>query len=61
MDEKNIDEIIKMLDSKTNQEVSRIKILFDEEQSENDVKQQYHHGRCDIGSPWAKGTMINFD
>lgn len=61
MDEKNIDEIIKMLDSKTNQEVSRIKILFDEEQAENDVKQQYHHGRCDIGSPWAKGTMINFD
>ena len=50
-----------MLDAKTNQEVSRIKILFDEEQSEDDVKQQYHHGRCDIGSPWAKGTMINFD
>lgn len=61
MDEKNIDEIIRMLDAKTNQEVSRIKILFDEKQSENEVKQQYHHGRCDIGSPWAKGTMINFD
>ena len=61
MDEMNIEKIIKMLDAKTNQEVSRIKILFDEEQSEDDVKQQYHHGRCDIGSPWAKGTMINFD
>ena len=61
MDEKNIEEIIKMLDSKTTQEVSRIKILFDEAQAEDSVKQQYHHGRCDIGSPWAKGTMINFD
>ena len=61
MNEKNIEEIIKMLDSKTTQEVSRIKILFDEAQEEDSVKQQYHHGRCDIGSPWAKGTMINFD
>ena len=61
MNEKNIDEIIKMLDTKTNQEVSRIKVMFDEELPEDSIKQQYHHGRCDIGSPWAKGTMINFD
>ena len=61
MDEKNIDEIIRMLDQKTNQEVSRIKVFFDEQQSEECVKQEYHHGRCDIGSPWAKGTVPTFD
>jgi tetratricopeptide (TPR) repeat protein len=25
------------------------------------VKEQYHHGRCDVGSPWAKGTVSNCD
>lgn len=61
MYENNIDEIIKMLDQKTTQEVSRIKVIFDEKQLENDTKQEYHHGRCDIGSPWAKGTVTNFE
>lgn len=25
------------------------------------VKEVYHHGRCDVGSPWAKETVKNFD
>ena len=24
-------------------------------------KESYHHGRCDVGSPWAKGTVSNCD
>ena len=60
MNEKMMEEIINMLDQKTSRDVSRIKVFFDEQQSEECIRQEYHHGRCDIGSPWAKGTVPNF-
>ena len=49
-----------MLDSKTEGGVSRIKVNVSDEQQEGTVSTQYHHGRCDVGSPWAKGTTRNF-
>lgn len=58
--EQEIDAIINMLDSKTENGVSRIKINVSDEQQEGTVDTQYHHGRCDVGSPWAKGTTRNF-
>lgn len=57
----DIEEIINMLDEKTVAGVSRIKVLMDEEQSQEIVKEAYHHGRCDVGSPWATGTVGNCD
>ncbi len=24
-------------------------------------REAYHHGRCDVGSPWARGTVSNCD
>ena len=59
--ETDIQSIIDMLDKKTESGVSRINILINEEQEKETVKQMYHHGRCDIGSPWANGTVGNFD
>ncbi|MDE5700617.1 MAG: hypothetical protein K2I96_24985 [Lachnospiraceae bacterium] len=58
--EQEINDIINMLDSKTVNGVSRIKVNVSEEQQEGTVNTQYHHGRCDVGSPWAKGTAGNF-
>jgi len=58
--EKEIEDIISMLDNKTVSGVSRIKVNVSEQQQEGTVKTQYHHGRCDVGSPWAKGTTRNF-
>ncbi|MDE7322454.1 MAG: hypothetical protein K2N73_06920 [Lachnospiraceae bacterium] len=58
--EQEIDDIIKMLDSKTENGVSRIKVNVSDEQQEGTVNTQYHHGRCDVGSPWSKGTVRNF-
>lgn len=58
--EQEIDDIINMLDSKTVNGVSRIKVNVSEAQQEGTVSTQYHHGRCDVGSPWAKGTTRNF-
>lgn len=60
----DIQAIIDILDGKTASGVSRIHIDVEEQdatQSEEVVKEQYHHGRCDVGSPWATGTVKNFD
>ena len=35
------------------------KLEVSEELSSGDTKHAYHHGRCDIGSPWAKGTAFD--
>ncbi len=58
--DQEIDDIIRMLDSKTENGVSRIKVNVSDEQQEGTVNTQYHHGRCDVGSPWSKGTVRNF-
>lgn len=60
MQEKEIDDIVKMLDSKTTGGVSRIKVEVSEKQKEGTVSTKYHHGRCDVGSPWATGEVRNF-
>ena len=57
----DIDEVIKMIDGKMESGVGRLKVSFDDEQEKDTVKEQYHLGRCDVGSPWAKGTVTNCD
>lgn len=59
--ETDIDEVIKMIDGKMERGVSRLKVSFDDKQEKDTIKEQYHHGRCDVGSPWAKGTVSNCD
>lgn len=56
-----IDEVIKMLDAMTQAEVSRIKIQSSEEEQQGEVKKSYHHGRCDVGSPFASGKLYDFE
>lgn len=55
----DIDEIINMLDAKTEAGVSRIKVEVDEEVAKGDVQEKYHHGRCDVCSPFATGIVRN--
>ena len=58
--EKDIENIINLLDGKVQNGVSRIKVNVSETQEEGTVTEQYHHGRCDVGSPWATGSVKNF-
>ena len=58
--EAEIDEIIKMLDSKTESGVSRIGVHRVETEREDFVREVHHHGRCDVGSPFADGSVRNF-
>lgn len=54
----DIDAIIAMLDGYAVSEGSRMKInVVDGDGTV--VERQYHHGRCDVGSPWAKGQAFD--
>lgn len=54
----DIDEIIALLDGYTQAGGSRLKIDVVEGQGEV-LSRKYHHGRCDVGSPWACGTAFD--
>ena len=55
----NIDDIVSMLDNFAMSEEGRLKVRVSDELKEGEVKREYHHGRCDIGSAFACG--IPFD
>lgn len=56
-----IDDVIRMLDNMAEGGVSRIKVETSEEVSDGEVKKAYHHGRCDVGSPFASGKLFDAD
>ena len=56
--EQDIDAIIALLDGYVKAEGNRMKIQV----TEGDGKvmdKKYHHGRCDVGSPWAQGAAFD--
>ena len=54
-----IDDVIRMLDNMANDGVSRIKVETSETVADGEVKKAYHHGRCDVGSPFATGKLCD--
>ena len=61
IDNKDIEELIGMIEKKMRRGVSRLSIGFSDAMDANTKVESYHHGRCDVGSPWAKGTVSNCD
>lgn len=57
----DIDAIVDMIDSKLSAGTGRLKVSFSEDMEKGIVKENYHHGRCDVGSPWADGSVSNCD
>ncbi len=57
--DKEIDDIVNMLDGKTAAGISRIRVVTSDEFQRGEIASLSHHGRCDVGSPWAKGTVTN--
>lgn len=57
----NIDEVIKMLDGMASKEISRMKIEISETIEEGKAERTYHHGRCDVGSPFATGKLFDLE
>lgn len=56
---KNIDEIVSMLDDFARSDEGRMKVKMSETLLEGEKKREYHLGRCDINSPWACGTAFD--
>lgn len=52
------DALIAFLDERMQAGESRIRVEVVEGSGEV-ISRQYHHGRCDIGSPWACGTAFD--
>lgn len=55
------EDLIKALDSMMDSGVSRLKIDMSEDITDGEMKKKYHHGRCDVGSPFATGKLFNFE
>lgn len=58
-EEKEIQDMISILDGFAKSEDSRLKIKMSDELEIGQTKREYHHGRCDIGSPWACGKAFD--
>lgn len=56
--DRNVDALVALLDGCTQAGDSRIKVDVVEGEGEM-ISRQYHHGRCDIASPWACGTAFD--
>ncbi len=56
-----IDEVVDLIEQQMNKGVGRLKVQASDRLEQGQTKQTYHHGRCDVGSPWAKGTVSNCD
>lgn len=57
----HIDEVVKMLDSMAEAGVSRIKIESSDKVEDGKTQKAYHHGRCDVGSPFATGKLFDLE
>lgn len=56
--EADVDALVAMLDHYAGAEGSRMKIEVVEGEGKV-ISRQYHHGRCDVGSPWARGQAFD--
>lgn len=54
----SVDDIVNMLDNYTIAGGSRLKLNVVEGEG-GIISKEYHHGRCDVGSPWAKGQACD--
>ncbi len=59
MEDKDLDNIIKLLDNFSESADSRLKFMVSDSVEEGVAVKEYHHGRCDVGSPWARGCAFD--
>lgn len=55
------EDLVKMLDSMTRAGVSRIKVETTDSLEEGYARKSWHHGRCDVGSPFATGRLYDLE
>lgn len=58
---KDIRNIVELLDDFSRSGEGRMRLRMSEDMAESATTKAYHHGRCDVGSPWACGTTDALD
>lgn len=56
---KEIEAVLQALDGFVKRGESRMKVEVSEKKEAGTVERTYHHGRCDVGSPWARGESFD--
>ncbi len=56
-----VEEVMKMLDSMSEKGISRLKVEVSKEVEAGGAERTYHHGRCDVGSPFATGKLFDLE
>lgn len=57
--QEDIDNVVALIDQYALKGDGRIKIQVSDEVAPGASERHYHHGRCDVGSPWAKGKAFD--
>ncbi|MGN0132569.1 MAG: hypothetical protein ACI4AA_09020 [Lachnospiraceae bacterium] len=57
--EEDIENMLAILEKFGNSDVSRLNVAVSDEVSAGKSAKVSHHGRCDVGSPWAKGDAFD--
>ena len=55
----DIDNVVNILDGFGASDIGRLKLKVDPVLEAESFTFAYHHGRCDIGSPYAKGDCFD--
>lgn len=55
----DIDAVLEMLENFGKSGESRFKVVMSDEIGQGKSEKKYHLGRCDVGSPWAKGQAFD--
>lgn len=57
--EEDIDNMLAILDNFSRTETGRMNVVVSEKVQSGTSAKVSHHGRCDVGSPWAKGQAFD--
>lgn len=57
--DEDIEKMLEVLENFGDSQEGRMKIQTSETVAAGETATQYHYGRCDIGSPFAKGTPFD--
>jgi len=57
--EEDIENMLSILEKFGNSDISRLNVAVSEDMKAGKSAKAYHHGRCDVGSPWAKGDAFD--
>ena len=57
--DEDIANMLAILEKFGNSDISRLNVQVSDEVSAGKSAKAYHHGRCDVGSPWSNGDSFD--